>query len=980
MIAIRGSVIAWTHTVFASAAFIAALIVGYSLHYEKIVANAWYRYPDEWFPSVSATIGDRYPERSVFQILIALTALPRFLLLFTHYYLNRSVITLLVGALRTVTCGGWVYITSTDDHDAHDVFMISYIVLTIPWDYLIIKHSQYKKWKKIAMGAFFSTLVPLIYWFIQHQVHRRAGAYSIYAYFEWSLIVLDISFDALSCQDFDQIKISVSNWSESVNGTNSNSAVPTENIVETEEQVDITVTESIEEKLNDSSVEELSDDEHIQQEHSRLLESNDNEITILLQETEDIMYPNDLPTPPEQNSYVYIIVNTFNSFMFWTTITSLFCMLWHFPLWYMGISGYEAVIVVTLSPVLLYIPWVTIIVDQYGMLLANVFSIGAFVIDTPETRLLTVALALGLIVMTFALNLNSLNTSTISKYSQTWTMGLILSVVLKMGFFSNNPLWAIMNETNGGLNTPGIVLSVLFSLITPFTNSCHLWNRSKTVKRLPFSQNLLVSVGFGSLIFSIHQSLTDASTLIYWCWEGWNGHKGPLAWPWGALVCVAMIGGAVTAKQSSRTIFATLTVSTIVLAIPQIKEWYKFIFGVLPYVVSIIWTIPSYFELVNYIQSPGFLSLSFLVYLLLVLGHVWTVAYAFVPYGWLLREKLPQVLSFSSLLILMGLTKFSTLKPFESVENSFSKKIRLVAVGLLVLVANFTYQIRPTLVPEPYHPDANLITAGIWTIHFGFDNDLWASEDRMAHLIKDMQLDIVGLLETDTQRITTGNRDLTAKMAHDLGMYADYGPGPNKHTWGCALLSKFPIIKSEHHLLPSPVGELAPAIHATIDAYGELVDVFVFHSGQEEDEEDRRLQSEAMATLMGSTDRPSILLSYLVTKPHQDNYNTYVSDKSKMYDIDPTDEDRWCEYILYKKLKRAGYARVSRATITDTELQVAKFQVLPDVDEIDEDYLYGYRRLPARNVHKSFRFPKKFMGDGERGHHYHVFSEPRYFD
>lgn len=31
-------------------------------------------YPDEWFPSVSATIGDRYPERSVFQIFIAMTS------------------------------------------------------------------------------------------------------------------------------------------------------------------------------------------------------------------------------------------------------------------------------------------------------------------------------------------------------------------------------------------------------------------------------------------------------------------------------------------------------------------------------------------------------------------------------------------------------------------------------------------------------------------------------------------------------------------------------------------------------------------------------------------------------------------------------------------------------------------------------------------------------------------------------------------
>jgi hypothetical protein len=62
------------------------------LHYHKIVKNEFYvsstvrdththaysyiiqGYPDEWFPSVSATIGDRYPERSVFMLFIALTS------------------------------------------------------------------------------------------------------------------------------------------------------------------------------------------------------------------------------------------------------------------------------------------------------------------------------------------------------------------------------------------------------------------------------------------------------------------------------------------------------------------------------------------------------------------------------------------------------------------------------------------------------------------------------------------------------------------------------------------------------------------------------------------------------------------------------------------------------------------------------------------------------------------------------------------
>src|ERR1700731_1734258 len=37
-----------------------------------------------------------------------------------------------------------------------------------------------------------------------------------------------------------------------------------------------------------------------------------------------------------------------------------------------------------------------------------------------------------------------------------------------------------------------------------------------------------------------------------------------------------------------------------------------------------------------------------------------------------------------------------------------------------------------------------------------------------------------------------------------------------------------------HHLLPSPVGQLACAIHATLDVYGQDVDFIVSHNGQEE--------------------------------------------------------------------------------------------------------------------------------------------------
>lgn len=160
-------------------------------------------YPQEWFPSVSATIGDRYPERSVFQFFIAITSGklldpginqqymltgcpgPRFALVFLWYILTARPNTALpkfiagVGVFRTLSCGGWTYVTSTDDHGWHDIFMISYLVATLPWTVgcvlLSPSNPRAVKYRKRLAGCFFGTLVPLIYFFIQHKVHKVAG-------------------------------------------------------------------------------------------------------------------------------------------------------------------------------------------------------------------------------------------------------------------------------------------------------------------------------------------------------------------------------------------------------------------------------------------------------------------------------------------------------------------------------------------------------------------------------------------------------------------------------------------------------------------------------------------------------------------------------------------------------------------------------------------------------------------------------------
>ncbi|KAJ2062676.1 Protein cwh43 [Coemansia sp. S146] len=211
-----------------SSTLLGTLVIGLQLHYHKIVQSEHFGYPDEWFPSVSATIGDRYLGLNVFQLLIALTC-PSRLLLHALWYmrLSRAAPTCAralfgIGFLRTMTCGGWVYVTSSDDHDMHDVMMIAYMLLTLSYVVLLLKsgdkspfthnikelaaNRSRRKWVFLTL---FGSIPRIIHFFISHKVHRVAGAHTNYALFEWALIVFDVMFDSLAMVEFKALDLAV---------------------------------------------------------------------------------------------------------------------------------------------------------------------------------------------------------------------------------------------------------------------------------------------------------------------------------------------------------------------------------------------------------------------------------------------------------------------------------------------------------------------------------------------------------------------------------------------------------------------------------------------------------------------------------------------------------------------------------------------------------------------------------------------------
>lgn len=600
----------------------------------------------------------------------------------------------------------------------------------------------------------------------------------------------------------------------------------------------------------------------------------------------------------------------------------------------MGISGYEVLVMTTVSPFLLGIPAVrqAAVNNPRYAYLGSLSGLVAFAVTLPEVRLFAVAGGVWFtcLAWTGSFYAERSNPVRLEAKITAFSLGLIASSIAKFANHTNNPIWPIMNAENGGWNKIGLVLAVLAVLHTtrrapPSNGELPL---SPLLKNEP---SMYATIGLGGLLFALHSLLSDSSTMILWVWDGYPV-KGPLAVPHGAYTILAMGAGSLVGLYRSdlATTWTLYGVACTAAAVfHRNSGWFGY-YGALVLAAYFMALIPSFVQSATR-HSPGkTFGLVFLYYNIIVLAHVWVVAYAFVPGGPLLRERTDLVVTGMMLMIGAGVfattsyrTKVSKSRIHDSPSRGHFRSYAVYSlVGLELFAASVAYIRFPSFDYQPYNKEAKVVTAGIWTVHFALDNDMWSSERRMRDVIKELEIDVIGLLESDLQRIIMGNRDMTQFLAEDLGMYADFGPGPNKHTWGAALLSKFPIVNSTHHLLPSPVGELAPAILATLDMYGEMVDVLVFHSGQEEDEEDRRLQSLGISKLMGDSPRPLILLSYLVTEPKEGNYNNYVSKQSRMRDIDPSDWDRWCEYILYRGLRRVGYARVSRSTITDTEIQV----------------------------------------------------------
>src|SRR5271167_4227980 len=131
----------------------------------------------------------------------------------------------------------------------------------------------------------------------------------------------------------------------------------------------------------------------------------------------------------------------------------------------MGISGYEVLVMSTVSPFLLSIQSLKrLVVNNLRFChLLTLSGLLAYLISSPVYRLFTVGFSVWMACLSWAATWYSegYQPGRLESKISAWTIGLIMSSVVKFAWRTSNPIWPISHAANGGINEIGFVLAVL---------------------------------------------------------------------------------------------------------------------------------------------------------------------------------------------------------------------------------------------------------------------------------------------------------------------------------------------------------------------------------------------------------------------------------------------------------------------------------------------------------------------------------------
>jgi endonuclease/exonuclease/phosphatase family metal-dependent hydrolase len=144
---------------------------------------------------------------------------------------------------------------------------------------------------------------------------------------------------------------------------------------------------------------------------------------------------------------------------------------------------------------------------------------------------------------------------------------------------------------------------------------------------------------------------------------------------------------------------------------------------------------------------------------------------------------------------------------------------------------------QPIINPQP-SPGGPVVVM-TYNLHqsFGMDNKLDLEE--VVTTIRQADADVIGFQEADGGRVPSMSVDQVLWLSRELNVYSVYGPSWGS-TYGVAVLSRYPIVSYERHLLTSEKQQRA-CLETTIDIGGRTLAFFSVHLGLNAEERERQL-------------------------------------------------------------------------------------------------------------------------------------------